>query len=575
MEIGVDVLPHFPKDATDRNRTSPFAFTGNKRVFINGYELTFKEYLEELKKNPDTVDNALYAFMEDYGITKTYAQIENNPKLLAESFYIEKYCYLPFTKAYLASYFDFELKETINGKISFVAIANEECFRRATKISKDINNQLFIAHKVGFKEAVEMSMEINPVFKFCKYLKKMDECSDEYLEKILYDTFYWWLIDNYNKYLPMNKAAKDLFTKLDELNAKNLKYKKMIATKKIYALSVDFLSEFSRKLYLCYIEFVTLYRWGHIILKKKYAFYEYEFDKAYCGTYICQDFMTDRIVKLYSENSGVKEKEVRYNPLTGEEIIDDEPEEEAFDPNSALDDISGDAPIENTSEMSIDEINILKKKCAKVKRFAGFNIFVSIVSLLLIVAYIILGFVFANIDNEQVSTISNSIFEIFTNIPILISMLIGFFLSIIMNLVLNYKSSNTLDRLDDLLFINIAPTKPLLTVKQDIKLSVLMVKKDEIKKGALRTHKGLTAFNSMLLAMLISAVSIFAAAVIAAFMPIDFSNKINGTSLYIALYAPILLAILYGVLKKYKGMLSTILITFISLLIVIAVFLFM
>ena len=33
MEIGVMVLPHFPKDTTDRNRTSPFAFTGNKFEF--------------------------------------------------------------------------------------------------------------------------------------------------------------------------------------------------------------------------------------------------------------------------------------------------------------------------------------------------------------------------------------------------------------------------------------------------------------------------------------------------------------------------------------------------------------
>jgi glutamine synthetase len=33
MEIGVDVLPLFPKDTTDRNRTSPFAFTGNKFEF--------------------------------------------------------------------------------------------------------------------------------------------------------------------------------------------------------------------------------------------------------------------------------------------------------------------------------------------------------------------------------------------------------------------------------------------------------------------------------------------------------------------------------------------------------------
>ena len=33
MEIGVTALPHFSKDATDRNRTSPFAFTGNKFEF--------------------------------------------------------------------------------------------------------------------------------------------------------------------------------------------------------------------------------------------------------------------------------------------------------------------------------------------------------------------------------------------------------------------------------------------------------------------------------------------------------------------------------------------------------------
>ena len=33
MKVGVSVLPEFPKDSTDRNRTSPFAFTGNKFEF--------------------------------------------------------------------------------------------------------------------------------------------------------------------------------------------------------------------------------------------------------------------------------------------------------------------------------------------------------------------------------------------------------------------------------------------------------------------------------------------------------------------------------------------------------------
>ncbi|MBD7910177.1 MULTISPECIES: glutamine synthetase III [Clostridium] len=33
MELGVDIIPKFTKDTTDRNRTSPFAFTGNKFEF--------------------------------------------------------------------------------------------------------------------------------------------------------------------------------------------------------------------------------------------------------------------------------------------------------------------------------------------------------------------------------------------------------------------------------------------------------------------------------------------------------------------------------------------------------------
>ena len=33
MNLGASVLPAIPKDTTDRNRTSPFAFTGNKFEF--------------------------------------------------------------------------------------------------------------------------------------------------------------------------------------------------------------------------------------------------------------------------------------------------------------------------------------------------------------------------------------------------------------------------------------------------------------------------------------------------------------------------------------------------------------
>ncbi len=69
MTIGVDVLPPIPKDSTDRNRTSPFAFTGNKFEFRSvGSSLsiagpnttldaivayTLKDFANELEKAQD------------------------------------------------------------------------------------------------------------------------------------------------------------------------------------------------------------------------------------------------------------------------------------------------------------------------------------------------------------------------------------------------------------------------------------------------------------------------------------------------------------------------------------------
>ncbi len=55
MTIGADVLPPIPKDSTDRNRTSPFAFTGNKFEFRScGSALSIA--------GPNTTLNAIMAY---------------------------------------------------------------------------------------------------------------------------------------------------------------------------------------------------------------------------------------------------------------------------------------------------------------------------------------------------------------------------------------------------------------------------------------------------------------------------------------------------------------------------------
>lgn len=67
LKVGVHTLPRFPKDATDRNRTSPFAFTGNKFEFrmlgsalsISGPNIVLNTVVaEELKGFADRLENS-------------------------------------------------------------------------------------------------------------------------------------------------------------------------------------------------------------------------------------------------------------------------------------------------------------------------------------------------------------------------------------------------------------------------------------------------------------------------------------------------------------------------------------
>ena len=67
LEIGVDTLPHIPQDTTDRNRTSPVAFTGNKFEFrmpgssqsIAGPNIALNTIMaEELRQFADTLEGA-------------------------------------------------------------------------------------------------------------------------------------------------------------------------------------------------------------------------------------------------------------------------------------------------------------------------------------------------------------------------------------------------------------------------------------------------------------------------------------------------------------------------------------
>ena len=75
MEVGVSVLPKLPKDAGDRNRTSPFAFTGNKfefRAVGSSFSIA----------GPNTVLNTIVAESLDFMATEIEASIKAGKTLV-------------------------------------------------------------------------------------------------------------------------------------------------------------------------------------------------------------------------------------------------------------------------------------------------------------------------------------------------------------------------------------------------------------------------------------------------------------------------------------------------------------
>ncbi len=86
MQLGVDILPRFIKDTTDRNRTSPFAFTGNKfefrmvgsgdsiacaNVMLNAAVAeSLRQFADELEKNKDDFNSAIKLLKNNISVHK-------------------------------------------------------------------------------------------------------------------------------------------------------------------------------------------------------------------------------------------------------------------------------------------------------------------------------------------------------------------------------------------------------------------------------------------------------------------------------------------------------------------------
>ena len=549
-----------------------FSFSDEKEVFINGTKFTLESFIEELKKNPNSRNNILFCFLEDFGISKTFAQLEQN-KITLESYYIEKYYKEEFTYQYLITYKDYKVIESLNGKISNIAVNGEECFRRATKVSKNLDFQLGIAHKVGFRAAIDMNLEINPIFKACKLLRQMNETEDDLLKKIMSDTFYWWLIDNLDKYEMLKKDAKPTFIKLIALKKEYQKYKDQIAERKITDISVDLIADLSRSLYLNYLNFVTLFRNGKIKVKDRFSENEFSFDKPYCNTYICADFMRGRVVKLYNASEVAEVKEIHINPLTGESIE----REEVKDID--VDDISEDKPIminadDDTNEKR--EIKATKKALKKNLSLSSFVIVAAIFGMLINCGILAVLLIFKN--NPPIEIFDKINININNNHILLIAISAALaILSIGFAIALKVLSSKNYSKIDNLDYISNSKTKDKLTPKQIATVTMLMQRETEYKKVLNKKFNILAIATATLVVGLAAIFGIIAGNAGLAIVNISilkrFTPIVEPIKLLIPLFGSIIVGLIYFTVRKNRGAASVFLVQIVSFLIPFAVML--
>ena len=151
MDLGVDVLPKFSKDTTDRNRTSPFAFTGNKfefrmpgssqnlgdcdTILNTAVAKELKGYADELEGAEDFTSAAI-ALMEEFGVL-TKVEMESRYEVEMEHYAkvinIEALTMLEMARKQLLPAVNAYMSEVANTAASKLAVSESISVRSETK----------------------------------------------------------------------------------------------------------------------------------------------------------------------------------------------------------------------------------------------------------------------------------------------------------------------------------------------------------------------------------------------------------------------------------------------------------
>lgn len=533
-----------------------FEMSNKKEIYISGVKMDLLTYLMALRENPDPSNNILFGFLEDGGISKTFAEAGADKKLCKHSYAIEKNFRNPFTYKYLVSYYDYESKESLEGKVRSIAITNEENFRRFSRLASTESFLLSLAHRAGFTETIEAIRDTNPSFQALKLLNRIREVEEDLLRRILDDTFFFWMLSNFDKYDYKPKASK-IYRNFAEINKEYDTYMNQIKSKKISSISFDNYVDIAKRLYDNYLYFISAYKNELITVKKKYDIEKYDPNKAYCKTYITQDYMRGKVIKLYSEDA---KPDVRINPLTGQPI-----EEAKAD---ALDDVSSDVPELVLPEDVKYNLDVNRKSKTLKKQYNSF-VFTIVLSILAAIPLLVMV-LFNKLFKDGILGTLGTNYSYFLSSYGLYLVLGAYALIVLISLFIlasNKKSQYALNRYDHL----VKDVEP----KDYYEEEKILYKEEKtrIYKLANRSNQLLGYLVLIIFSVLVSFVAIFGYLSLAAFMPqIKVSNSVN--KYYLPFIFGAVVGFLYGLLFPKKTNVSLVIYSIIVLAISVLLLLF-
>ena len=264
-----------------------FELLDEKKVYFNGVDLTFDEFLLKLKENPDPENNLLYVFIEDGGLSKTYARFDIL-NLEADAKEIERNISDPFVFDFLINYNNYSKRDPFV-QINQDLLDSPRVHDKFLKKVKEYDFMMNLAH-YDFSAVYVALHDESPAFEVLNILYRIDGSKADELIKVLTNTPEGWLVDHLKSYKAKSSQAKELFKKINETVANSKKKEKVSKKQKPLDPFVK-TTKLHNELFDEYSLFVKMFSNGEIVLKKKQD--DLVFEKEYAGTLVTSNYMLE------------------------------------------------------------------------------------------------------------------------------------------------------------------------------------------------------------------------------------------------------------------------------------------